>query len=362
MTGRKMKIVHYLNQFFGQLGGEDKADTGFMISEGPRGPGLGLQKELGDRAELVATLICGDNYFSENTEKAGEEALKLIEPYQPNLFIAGPAFAAGRYGIACGAICKVVSQKLRIPVITGMHEENPGVEIYRRYAFICRTGDSVLDMGESLRKIAKLAFKLTSSEKGMHLITRENIPKPGEYNYFPRLILKNEYTEKTAAERSVDKLLAKVKGRPFESEIVLPKFEKVNPPDPIKDTSVCEIALISDGGLVPKGNPDGLRSRGNFRWATYDIDTLFPEGPNLSDYEIVHGGYFPDLVLENPNRLVPVDVIRDLVNEGRIGKLHPTFFSTSGNSTVSRQCAEMGDEIAAEIKKKGIDAVILTST
>ena len=43
-------------------------------------------------------------------------------------------------------------------------------------------------------------------------------------------------------------------------------------------------------------------------------------------------------------------------------KLHPTFFCTSGNATVSRRCAEMGDEIGAELKKRDVDAVIFTST
>jgi glycine reductase len=60
--------------------------------------------------------------------------------------------------------------------------------------------------------------------------------------------------------------------------------------------------------------------------------------------------------------LVPVDVVRDLVKEGEIGKLHPTFFCTSGNATVTRRCAEMGDEIGAELKRRGVQAVIFTST
>ena len=67
-------------------------------------------------------------------------------------------------------------------------------------------------------------------------------------------------------------------------------------------------------------------------------------------------------VLEDPNRLVPADIMRELVGEGKIEKLHPTFFSTSGNATVTRRCAEMGEEIGAELRKRNIDAVILTST
>jgi len=363
MSEKQLKVVHYLNQFFGQLGGEEKADIGFMMKSGPLGPGLALQKALGDKALVVATLVCGDNYFSKNPEAAAEEGIKLIEPYHPDLFFAGPAFAAGRYGVACGAICKAVSEKLGIPVLTGMYEENPGVDLYRKHAFICKTGNSARDMAESITGMTRLAFKLLSGEKGMALVSRENLPKPDEYGYFSRIILRNEYTDKSAAKRSVDKLLAKIKGSAFESEVILPKFEKIDPPSPVKDLRACEIILISDGGLVPKGNPDGLSGRGNLRWTTYEIETFLPERFDSSRYEIAHTGYFPVQVLEDPNRLVPVDAMRELVKERKVGKLHPTFFSTSGNATVSRRCAEMGEEMGAEIKKRGgIDAVILTST
>ena len=54
--------------------------------------------------------------------------------------------------------------------------------------------------------------------------------------------------------------------------------------------------------------------------------------------------------------------MRDLVREGKIGKLHPTFFCTSGNATVAQHCNEMGDNIGAALKRRGVDAVILTST
>ena len=362
MSMKKLKVVHYLNQFFGQIGSEDKADTGFLVKPGLLGPGLALQRALGDRAEVVATIICGDNYFSKNPELAGQEGLKLIEPYHPDLFFAGPAFAAGRYGVACGAFCKVVGEKFRIPVITGMYQENPGVELYRKYAYICKVGNSARDMGGSITLMTRLALELVSGKKGSHLVSRENLPRPEEYGYFSRVILRNEYTDRTAAERSVDKLIAKLCGEPFATEVALPKFETVAPPPPIKDLRTCEIVLVSDGGLVPKGNPDGLSGRGNLRWATYEIEAFLPENFKSSDYEVAHTGYFSVDILEDPNRLVPVDVIRDLIKEGKVGKLHPSFFSTSGNATVSERCAEMGAEMGEEIRKRGADGVILTST
>jgi glycine reductase len=238
-----------------------------------------------------------------------------------------------------------------------MYEENPGVDLYRKYAFICKSPNIARGMPEVLRNMVRLAFRLISGEKEMRILTRENLPKPEEYNYFSRNLLRNEYCEKTIAERAVEKLVAKLQGKPFESEVIPPIFEKVTPPAPIKDLSKCEIALISDGGLVPKGNPGRLATRSNLKWGAYDIEALFRE------YEVTHAGYFNDHVLERPDRLVPFDVMRDLVKEGKVGKLHRTFFSTSGNCTVSKRCGEMGEEMGAEIKRREtIAGAILTST
>ena len=130
-------------------------------------------------------------------------------------------------------------------------------------------------MPEVVRNMVRLAFRLVSGEREMALLARENLPKPEEYNYFSRNLLRNEYCEKTIAERAVEKLVLKLQGKPFETEVIPPVFEEVVPPAPIKDLRHAEIALISDGGLVPKGNPDGLAARSNLKWGAYDIKALF---------------------------------------------------------------------------------------
>jgi glycine reductase len=237
-----------------------------------------------------------------------------------------------------------------------MHDEAPGTELYRKHAFICKTGNNSRMMVEVLGGMTKLALRLASGEPEPSLIRGEVLPRPEEYNYFTRNLLRNIYVEQTVAERSVSKLLAKLRGENFESEVIPEKFEKITPPPAIKDLSNCEVALISDGGLVPKGNPDGLATRSNLRWGAYDIDALF------SAYEVRHAGYFNDHVLQQPDRLVPVDVLLELEKEGKV-KLHRTFFSTSGCTTVSQRCGEMGEEMGKQIKEEGgATAAILTST
>ncbi|MBC7104468.1 MAG: hypothetical protein H5T97_00860, partial [Firmicutes bacterium] len=41
-----LRVVHYLNQFFGQIGGEEKADAAPVAREGPVGPGLAVGAAL----------------------------------------------------------------------------------------------------------------------------------------------------------------------------------------------------------------------------------------------------------------------------------------------------------------------------
>jgi len=76
----------------------------------------------------------------------------------------------------------------------------------------------------------------------------------------------------------------------------------------------------------------------------------------------VHRGYDTTYVKQDPHRLVPVDVARELEREGEVGKLHELVYSTTGVATTLANSARMGREIAAKLKAAGVDGVILTST
>ena len=110
----KYKIVHYLNQFFGGIGGEDKADFQPEVREEIIGPGMALNDGLGDDYEIVATVICGDNYFGENLDKATDTIVEMVKKYEPDIFVAGPAFNAGRYGVACGTITLSIAGNISV--------------------------------------------------------------------------------------------------------------------------------------------------------------------------------------------------------------------------------------------------------
>jgi glycine reductase complex component B subunit gamma len=346
-----LRVVCYLNQFFGQLGGEDKAGVGPQVAAGAVGPARAVQQALGEAGTVVATVICGDNYVAEQTERAVSELLALVTEQRPDLVVAGPAFLAGRYGVACGALCAAVQARLGVPAVTGMHAENPGVDLYRRQVYIVQTGAEAGRMLEEVRRIVGL---------GRQLARGETPGTPAAAGYFARGITRNVVASDNGAERAVTMLLDKLAGRPFTSEVPLPDFAQVPAPRLLKTLEGATIALVTDGGWVPRGNPDGIEALNATRFGAYSIEGK--SGLDATQYDNVHRGYDTTYVKKDPHRLVPVDVARELEESGAIGKLHETVYSTTGVATTLAHSARMGKEIAEQLRAAGVDAVILTST
>ena len=101
------RVVHYLNQFFGGIGGEDKAHIPLEVHEGPVGPGRLLQQVLGERGIVVATLVCGDDHAAEREDAAGAAVREALGRVAPDLVLAGPAFDSGCYGLGCALAFRV---------------------------------------------------------------------------------------------------------------------------------------------------------------------------------------------------------------------------------------------------------------
>ena len=346
-----MRVAHYLNQFFGGIGAEEQAGGGLEVHNGAVGPGKLLEQLLGEGAAVVMTLVCGDNYAVEHEEDLVTSVLEKVRGADADLFVAGPCFEAGRYGMAAGALCAAVQSKLGIPVITGMSEENPGVDLYRDALYIIDSGTNAAKMRDVLGKMANL---------GKKLVNKSSIGLPAEEGYQRRGLLRDQVVEQTAARRLIDMLVAKVKGQPFESEMLPTLFEPVSMPCGVKDLSKAKVMLITDGGLVPKGNPDQIRGTAATRWGAYSIEGR--DDLSGKDYEISHGGYDARFVQEDPDRLVPLDAMREMEKSGVIGKLHDEFISTSGRSNPLSNTRRLGREMAQKAKQEGVDAIILTST
>ena len=111
---------------------------------------------------------------------------------------------------------------------------------------------------------------------------------------------------------------------------------------------------------MPRGNPDRIEALAATRYGAYSIEGQAALDP--AQYDNVHRGYDTSMVKQDPHRLVPVDVARELEQRGAIGKLHETVYSTTGVATTLAHSQRMGQEIAEKLRAAGVDAVILTST
>jgi len=345
------RVVHYINQFYAGIGGEEKADIPPEIRDGIVGPGAALKAAFGTEAEIVATVICGDSYFASNLAKTSEQVIEMIKKYKPDGFIAGPAFNAGRYGTACGGMCDIVSKQLGIPVVSGMYPENPGVELYKKSAYIIETPDSAAGMKTAAPAMAKLLLKLLKGEA---------LGTPKQEGYIERGVRKNKFYEKLAAERCVDMFVAKLQGKPFETEYKMPVFDRVDPQPAVKDMKNAVIALVTSGGICPKGNPDHIEASSASKYGEYDISGVMDL--TADKYCTAHGGYDATYADRDSDVVLPVDVLRDMEKEGVFKKLHHKFYSTVGNGTAVASSKKFGAEIVDKLLADGVTAVILTST
>ncbi len=346
-----MQVAHYLNQFFGGIGAEEHAGRPLEIRDGAVGPGKLLESSLGDDARIILTFVCGDNYAVEHEAELTAAILEKLRETRVDLFVAGPCFDAGRYGMAAGALCRAVQTELGIVAVTAMSEENPGVDLYRDALYIIDSGTNVTKLRDVVDKMATL---------GKKLIAHEPIGLPAKEGYLRRGWLRDQLVEKRAAVRLVDMLVAKMKGERFESEMPPTAFAPVPIPAAVKDLSKAKVMLITDGGLVPKGNPDKIEGTAATRWGSYNIEGR--DDLRAEDYEVSHGGYDTRFVQEDPDRLVPLDAMREMEKNGVIGKLHDEFISTCGRSNPLSNTRRLGREIAEKAKRDGVDAIILTST
>ncbi len=357
----KARVMHFMNQFFAGMGGEEKADVPVDFREGPLGPGKRLQALLGDSAEIVVTAYCGDNYFPGHHDKTIEKVLQVARDKGVKILVAGPAFLAGRYGFACTEVCHSVSTSLGLDCVTAMHIENAGVVGYKEYkdrrVFCLPTSDAIQGMEDALSRMAKFVSKLAAASV---------IGPAAEEGYISRGFRVTEAVSKSGVKRAIDMLLDKLAGRPFTTEIPVVSEEATPIAPRIANMKDACIALVTTSGVVAEGNPDGFKAVSNTKWSKYSIDKL--DTMKDGKWDVVHGGYDTVYMKADPNYGVPLDMVRqfetsrELEREGEFARLYPYFYSATGAGGVTSVMQRIGKEIARDMQTEGIVGALLVST
>ena len=161
--------------------------------------------------------------WRKNEDDAADRLREAILEFRPDVVVAGPAFNAGRYGLACGLVCKV-AQDAGVPAVTSMFEENPGVLTYRSDVLIAAGAEDVKGMEPALAKLAELAVKLGAGE---------SIGPAESAGYFPRGARKEGRRYASAATRAGDMLMARLTGTPWTTELRIETPDATTPADPV---------------------------------------------------------------------------------------------------------------------------------
>jgi glycine reductase len=341
-----MRIVHYVNQFFAGVGGEDSADAAPEMREEPVGPGRRLASLLEPEHELVATIFCGDDYSSMHAEFAAA-LVDQARDAGAELIIAGPAFTSGRYGLACARVVNAAAEA-GIPAVACMHPDNPGLAEVEGSPVI-ESGATAREMRPTLDRLGAAARKLADGEE----LTQAD----GQIGAVAR---RNRMADQNAAQRAVALVRARLGGDAEATEIPLPSFDQVTPAAPVEDPADALIALVTEGGLVPAGNPDRLQSARATKWVRHSLEGR--DSIVAGEFESVHGGFSTQWANAEPNRILPLDMAREMEREGAIGKLHTEYLGTTGNGTTVADARRFGTEWAAELRRANIQAAILTAT
>jgi glycine reductase len=233
-----------------------------------------------------------------------------------------------------------------------MHPDNAGVLTYRREIVAVPTGSESTEMVEALQRMSRLALKLLSGEE---------LGPASEDGYIPRGFRRQVIHPKRGCERAVDMLNARLSRRPWVSEMLITSYDVVPPAQPVKDARQAQVALVTTGGLVPRGNKDrqvGAKAEKCFRYGIEGTKALSPE-----EWESVHDGFnTATLNRENPNYAMPLSYARYLEETGELAGIYPFCFCTTGNATAVSVARRMGSEIAEELKQNHVDGALLVAT
>ncbi|HUX88956.1 MAG TPA: glycine/betaine/sarcosine/D-proline family reductase selenoprotein B, partial [Chloroflexota bacterium] len=218
-------------------------------------------------------------------------------------------------------------------------------------ALIVPTGASAVEMRPALVAMARLGLKLARGE---------DIGPAAEEGYLPRGIRRPGLRKMPGHRRAVDMLEARLAKQDFQTELPIRPIERIVPATPVADLRQATIALVTTGGLVPKGNPDRLVAASATEYLRYNVAGL--SALSATDWDCVHRGFYTAIVKQNPNYILPLDMVNQLKSDGLVGGVYPWIFTTSGVGTADRESRRMGQDIGRELREARVDGVLLVAT
>ena len=304
-----LRVVHYVNQFFGGIGGEDQADVGVTVRgrrrrAGPRARGGARRRRARRGHDHLRRQLRQRARGGRSRARSAAELDRL----KPDVLVAGPAFGSGRYGLAC-------AQRVRGRAGIGASPRSPPCTRRTRARRAPRRGIYIVPTGASTTSMP--AALDGAGAAGAPRSARGETLGPAEVDgYLPQGRRRVHDRGRPGYQRALDMLLDKLHGRPYRlggAVRARPSACRRRRPSPISRAraSPWSPPAASCARAIPTS-----RCR---RTPCAITGTRWPSSSRSrrSEWEAYHAGYFNHIVNSNPNYILPLSFLRDLERQGR---------------------------------------------
>lgn len=129
--------------------------------------------------------------------------------------------------------------------------------------------------------------------------------------------------------------------------------------EPGKPLHQAKVALVTTSGIHHRNQPgfDMVDQNGDPSYRVLDGKELF------NDFEITHDYYDHSDARKDPNIILPLDRLKELVAEGALGSLarsHYAFMGHIDKEHIDTLVKKTAREVAGRLKKDQVDIVLLT--
>lgn len=83
------------------------------------------------KAEIIATLYCGDRYYSSHPEEVKQKFIGFAKKFGADAILCGPAMHYPNFGEMAGGLVEAFNKE-GIPAAAAMSVENPAVAKYQQ--------------------------------------------------------------------------------------------------------------------------------------------------------------------------------------------------------------------------------------
>lgn len=126
--------------------------------------------------------------------------------------------------------------------------------------------------------------------------------------------------------------------------------------------SEATVTLVTSAGISPKTEPpfDMEREKQEPTWGDRSFRAI-PHDTRENDITVNHLHINTQYILEDINVMLPLERMKELELEGRIGRLAPTAYSFYGFQWQNSDfVSEAIEPMSRRMKEEGVDAVLLT--